>query len=84
MLEQHYTEDITIDRLAATAGLSRYHFMRLFKEKFGKGVIEYVTDLRLKEARRLMRGQTKLSLTDIAYKVGYKNETYFSNMFKST
>jgi AraC-like DNA-binding protein len=82
MLEQHYTEDITIERLATKAGLSRYHFMRLFKEKFGKGVIEYVTDLRLMEARRLMGEQTKLSLTDIAYKVGYKNETYFSNMFK--
>ncbi|BFT73742.1 AraC family transcriptional regulator [Paenibacillus sp. P36] len=82
MIEQHYTEDMTIDRLATTAGLSRYHFMRLFKEKFGKGVMEYVTDLRLNEARRLMGEQGKLSLTDIAYKVGYKNETYFSNMFK--
>lgn len=82
MLEQHYTEDITIDQLATKAGLSRYHFMRLFKEKFGKGVIEYVTDLRLMEARRLMGEPDKLALKDIAYQVGYKNETYFSNMFK--
>lgn len=82
VLEQRYREEITIHELAETTGLSRYHFMRLFKEKFGKGVIEYVTELRLREAKRLMQEQSGPALRDIAYRVGYKNETYFSRMFK--
>ncbi|UKS28891.1 helix-turn-helix domain-containing protein [Paenibacillus sp. HWE-109] len=82
VLERDFAEEITIEQLTATAGLSRFHFMRLFKEKFGKGVIEYVTELRLNEAKQLMRDQPDLSLREIAFRVGYKNETYFSNLFK--
>lgn len=81
-LERDYAEEITIEQLAATAGLSRFHFMRLFKEKFGKGVIEYVTELRLTKAKELMRELPNGSIRDIAFQVGYKNEIYFSNMFK--
>ncbi|MGG1518540.1 AraC family transcriptional regulator [Paenibacillus oryzisoli] len=82
VLERNFTEEITIESLAATAGLSRFHFMRLFKEKFGKGVIEYVTELRLRKAKSLMRELPNASLREIAYQVGYKNEMYLSNMFK--
>lgn len=81
-LENHYDQEITIDRLARTAGLSRYHFMRLFKERFGKGAIDYLTELRLAEAKRLMETTRELSLRQIAYRVGYKNESYFSSIFK--
>jgi ABC-type Fe3+-hydroxamate transport system substrate-binding protein len=81
-LERDYAEEITIEQLAATAGLSRFHFMRLFKEKFGKGVIEYVTELRLTKAKELMRELPNSAIRDIAFQVGYKNEIYFSNMFK--
>ncbi|MGG1554891.1 AraC family transcriptional regulator [Paenibacillus ferrarius] len=82
VLERNFTEEMTIESLAATAGLSRFHFMRLFKEKFGKGVIEYVTELRLRKAKSLMRERSNASLREIAYQVGYKNEMYLSNMFK--
>ncbi|NOU65144.1 helix-turn-helix domain-containing protein [Paenibacillus sp. LMG 31461] len=82
MLERDYTEEITIEALAARAGLSRFHFMRLFKEKFGKGVIEYVTELRLSKSKELMRELPNASIREIAFQVGYKNEIYFSNNFK--
>lgn len=82
MLDRHYREEITIERLAESAGLSRFHFMRLFKLKFGKGVTEYVTELRLADAKRMMAERENRSLRDIAYQVGYKNETYFSRIFK--
>ncbi|WP_141692530.1 AraC family transcriptional regulator [Paenibacillus pectinilyticus] len=82
MLERDFAEDVTIEGLAVTAGLSRFHFMRLFKEKFGKGVIEYVTELRLTKAKELMREHPDSSIREIAFQVGYKNEIYFSNSFK--
>ncbi|GAA3406052.1 helix-turn-helix domain-containing protein [Paenibacillus hodogayensis] len=81
-LEKHFREEITVERLADTAGLSRYHFMRLFKDRFGKGVIDYLTELRLAEAKRLMENEPHLSFRQMAYRVGYKNETYFSSTFK--
>lgn len=81
-LEQQYREEITIERLATMAGLSRYHFMRLFKERFGKGVIDCLTELRLAEAKRLMEAEPELSFREVAYRVGYKNEAYFSTTFK--
>ncbi|GLX67060.1 AraC family transcriptional regulator [Paenibacillus glycanilyticus] len=80
-LEHHYASEIAIESLARIAGLSRFHFMRLFKERFGKGVAEYRTELRLREAKRLM-SEKQLALAEISEKVGYKNESYFSTLFK--
>ncbi|MBB6633094.1 AraC family transcriptional regulator [Cohnella thailandensis] len=80
-LERNYASEITVDALASSAGLSRFHFMRLFKERFGKGVMEYRTDLRLQEAKRLMN-EGNHSLTDIVQRIGYASESYFSHLFK--
>lgn len=80
-LERHYREEVTVDSLARIAGLSRYHFMRLFKERYGLGVMEYRTRLRLKEAKRLMSG-TSLTLAEIVERIGYSSESYFSSLFK--
>ncbi|THF76223.1 AraC family transcriptional regulator [Cohnella fermenti] len=80
-LERHYASDITVDSLASVAGLSRFHFMRLFKERFGKGAMEYRTELRLQEAKRLMR-EGDLPLAEIVYRIGYSSESYFSTLFK--
>ncbi|WP_052350744.1 AraC family transcriptional regulator [Paenibacillus gorillae] len=81
-LERNYKEDITIDQLAGVAGLSRFHFMRLFKERYGRGIMEYRTELRLMEAKRMMTSPSAPSLAVIAEAIGYKNETYFRNLFK--
>lgn len=77
-----FGENVPVDRLAELAGLSRYHFMRLFKEMEGKSVGDYVTELRLNEAKRLMLGQEKLPLRIIAEQVGYGDAAYFSRQFK--
>ncbi|RKP47948.1 AraC family transcriptional regulator [Cohnella endophytica] len=81
-LERHYASEITIDSLAKIAGLSRYHFMRLFKERYGRGVMEYRTDLRLKDAKQRMGEPNSASLGEIVFQVGYKSESYFSSLFK--
>jgi ABC-type Fe3+-hydroxamate transport system, periplasmic component len=80
-LERHYASEIAIESLARITGHSRFHFMRLFKERFGKGVAEYRTELRLREAKRLMSG-ANLTLAEIVERIGYKNESYFSSLFK--
>jgi len=81
-LERRRTEDITIDALAAVAGLSRFHFMRLFKERYGRGVMEYRTELRLRDAKRLMSDPDGPPLSEIVFHVGYTSESYFGSVFK--
>jgi len=81
-LEERFVETVSIDHLAELAGMSRYHFMRLFKEKYRKSVGDYVTELRLNEAKRLMAEPNELTLRDIAERVGYNNAAYFSRLFK--
>ncbi|MBW7454089.1 AraC family transcriptional regulator, partial [Paenibacillus sepulcri] len=81
-LETRFTETIPVDQLAELAGMSRYHFMRSFKEKYGKSVVDYATELRMNEAKRLMAEKNKLSLRAIAERAGYNNATYFSRLFK--
>ncbi|AZN38791.1 AraC family transcriptional regulator [Paenibacillus albus] len=81
-LERRYKEEVPVDSLARIAGLSRYHFMRLFKDRYGKSVTEYRTELRLTEAKRLMMAANPTSIERIVYEVGFKNETYFGQLFK--
>ncbi|MFC3804034.1 AraC family transcriptional regulator [Cohnella sp. GCM10012308] len=81
-LDERFAEAVPVDRLADLAGLSRYHFMRLFKEMVGKSVGDYTAELRLKEAKRLMEERHELSLRDVAERVGYADAAYFSRQFK--
>ncbi|QJD85954.1 AraC family transcriptional regulator [Cohnella herbarum] len=79
-LKHHYRETITVDDLAGKVGMSRYYFMRSFKERFGQSAIEYLTELRTNEAKQLMEAGT--SLRGVAEAVGYKDPLYFSSQFK--
>ncbi|MCM3698940.1 AraC family transcriptional regulator [Paenibacillus macerans] len=80
-IEEHYAEPITIERLARIAELSPKYFVELYKKKYGKSAIEYVTELRMRRAKRLMAG-SPAKLRDIAHMIGYADEFYFSRKFK--
>ncbi|OZI12065.1 AraC family transcriptional regulator [Bacillaceae bacterium SAS-127] len=80
-IEVHYMENLTIARLAQMAELSPKYFGDLFKKKFGKSVMKYVSELRMQEAKRLM-ATAQLPIRDIAHQVGYSDEFYFSRKFK--
>lgn len=80
-IEAHYDEPLTIERLAQLAELSPKYYVDLFKKTYGCSAIEYLTEVRLNEAKRLIaRSDAKLS--DIAHQVGYQDEFYFSRKFK--
>ncbi|WP_181916881.1 helix-turn-helix domain-containing protein [Paraburkholderia sp. BL27I4N3] len=73
--------DLAISELAAQAGLSSFHFARVFRRETGETPHQYVSRLRLEEAARLLRatGQTVLQ---IAIAVGFENASHFSVQFK--
>lgn len=79
-LQEHLTEDISIDRLAEEFYLSKYHMMRLFRSRTGFTIHGYLIDKRLHLARELMeRGETAL---EACYSCGYKDYSAFSRAYK--
>ncbi|MDF2922250.1 MAG: AraC family transcriptional regulator [Paenibacillaceae bacterium] len=80
-IEESYRESLTIEELARTAGLSRFHFSRLFKELTGKTVTDYVNAVRIDMSEQLLRS-TPLTLSEIAELTGFNDIYYFSRMFK--
>jgi AraC family transcriptional regulator len=80
-MAEHVAEEFSLDRLAAQAGLSRFHFQRLFKAATGVAPSRYHIDLRLNEARRLLR-ETKMGVVDVALEIGYANPSHFARLFR--
>jgi AraC family transcriptional regulator len=80
-MAEHVAEDLSLDRLAAQAGLSKFHFQRLFKSALGVSPSHYHINLRMNLARRLLR-ETKKSVVDIALEVGYANPSHFAQLFR--
>ena len=73
-------EKITLAQLARMANLSVYYFSHVFKVHTGYSPIEYVISTRLDTAKVLLK-TTTLSISEIAYQVGYNNSGSFINMF---
>jgi AraC-like DNA-binding protein/ABC-type Fe3+-citrate transport system substrate-binding protein len=80
-IEAHYTEALTVEQVAQSADFSAKYFVDLYKKKYGKSALEYAAELRLQQAKRLM-AESGAKLRDIAHKVGYADEFYFSRKFK--
>jgi len=80
-MAKHIAEEFSLDRLAAQAGLSKFHFQRLFKNSIGVSPSRYLINMRMNNARRLLR-ETKLSVMDIALEVGYADPSHFARLFR--
>lgn len=72
---------LTLDQLAIEVGVSKYHLQRVFKSMTGQSPLEYMTTLRMAEAKRLLT-TTNTPVTEIAYLLGYKSSAHFSNVFR--
>ncbi|MGO4548673.1 AraC family transcriptional regulator [Paenibacillus sp. 2TAB23] len=80
-LEIHYADGITIESVADYVGIDRTHFSKSFSKAFGLSPMKYVQQLRMNEARLLMK-QTDYKLAEIAQSVGYPDLFSFSKAFK--
>lgn len=69
---EHLTEDIRLDHAAQAAGLSRFHFCKLFRRVTGTGFPDYVTGLRVQAARRLLANPAT-RVCEAAYAVGFRS-----------
>jgi AraC family transcriptional regulator len=80
-MAEHLAEEFSLARLAEQAGMSEFHFNRLFKRATGVPPSQYQIKLRLDASRRLLR-ETKLSVITIANEVGYSNPSHFAQLFR--
>ena len=80
-IEQNYTRQISLEEVAAQVGLSSAYFSKLFKSELGVGYAEYLTEVRLEHAKRLLLDSNG-SVKEIAAQVGYLDDKYFSKLFK--
>ena len=79
--DRHYAEPLDLDRLAGVAGLSKYHFHRLFAATYGRTPAAYVSERRIERAQDLLRA-TNLTVTEVCHAVGFSSLGSFSSTFR--
>lgn len=77
----YFNEDLSIAEIANKIEVSQTYLTRLFKRNLKMTFVEYLTNVRIKNAIILMRDPT-LTLSEVAELVGYNTKHYFSNIFK--
>ncbi len=82
-IEQNFQNPITIEDLAASCGLNRSYFGKIFHESIGKSPQEFLISYRMTKATELLK-LTSLSIADVGNAVGYENQLHFSRAFKNT
>ena len=73
--------DFNVEKLTEEAGISRAQLHRKMKEIAGVSSGEFIRNLRLEQAARLIE-EDKINITQVAYSVGFNNQTHFSTIFK--
>lgn len=81
LIRENNAEQLSLEGVAEQIHVSLKYLSRLFKEEMGSGFSEYLTQVRLEAAEKLLSGST-LSVREIAVQVGYLDEKYFSRLFK--
>jgi AraC-like DNA-binding protein len=79
-MKKHLTETLTLEQLAAIAGMSVSHFSAVFRQKVQSSPINFFTFLKVQQACSLLE-HSKLRVKEIAYKIGYNDPYHFSRVF---
>lgn len=80
-LEDHLNRKVTLQEIAQHLCCSVPQINKLFHKQYGRGIIDYFIDLKIGEAKRLIR-EGKYNFTQISIMLGYDNFSYFSRVFK--
>lgn len=81
-LQANFTANIALSDLAERFGLNPSYLSFVFKSRKGRSPGEHLIELRVEEAKRLIREHPRLLFKDIAEQVGYPDPYYFSKLFK--
>lgn len=82
MIQERYTEDLTLTSIAATLFVSPNYLSSLFKTEIGSTFTHHLTKARMNRAKQLLR-ETNMKIYQICELVGYSDQAHFSRMFKT-
>jgi len=80
-LQENYHKEISLEETAQFCNLSTFYFSKIFKEHKKQNFINYLTEIRINEAKRLLK-ETNLSMREISNDIGYHDPNYFTRVFK--
>lgn len=81
-INQNYNKKLTLDHLSEKFNMSPYYLSRTFKDVLDITFVEYLNFTRISASKKLIL-DTDLSMTEIAFEVGFDSSTYFTKVFKS-
>jgi AraC-like DNA-binding protein len=79
-MEKYLSDRIELEKIAATAFMSRFHYIRIFKRVYGVSPRQYLKDLRINRAKKLLKEGIKVA--HVCVDVGYDSLPTFCNAFK--
>lgn len=82
-IDTHLDEDLSVKRICNDFFISKSKLYTISNEFFGMGISDYIRNLRVEEAKKLLR-KGNLQISQIAKQTGFADANYFSRMFKQT
>lgn len=82
-IKQHLSDKLTLEQMAGKVYVSKSYFCRVIKDEMGCTFTKYVNNLRIEKSKSLLRN-TSMSLAEIAYAVGFGDQSYFTRIFKKS
>jgi two-component system, response regulator YesN len=83
-IAQNYHLDLKLENVASVIFMSQWHFSKIFKKVTGSNFINYLTEVRIAKAKELIKQNPTLKNYEIANKVGFISERYFSELYKKS
>ena len=79
-IDEHFDENIDLNKISGEAYFSKFHFIRLFKNIYGKTPHQYLTFVRINKAKLLL--DTDDQVSQICFSVGFDSVSSFTGLFK--
>jgi len=80
-MEEHYADNLSLEEVSRLVNISPYYFSKLFKDEAGTNFIDYLTSIRVAKAKEFLKDPA-LNIKEVCVKCGYKDQNYFSRIFK--
>ena len=80
-IDEYYDQPLDLTEISKQACLSRYHFLRLFRDAFDTTPRQYLIKRRIDKAKELLRAPS-LSVTEVCFEVGFQSLGSFSSLFR--
>lgn len=82
-IQANYCSRLSLNDISEHFGYTSSYINRIFKKELGISPLQYITDLKIKKAKELLRVAQPMDIQDIAAAIGYEDARYFSRVFKN-